>query len=297
MAKYAPILLFVYNRLWHTRQTIDYLLKNELAIESRLIIYSDGYKSSDDKQEVESVREYISSIKGFKSVEIHTREKNFGLAANVIDGVTQAVDQYGKVIVLEDDIVTSPQYLAFMNRALIDFADEKDFMSVSGYLYPIEIPSTYSKQLIASHRMSSWGWGTWKDRWQQVEFDMDKLFSEHSLKEIKKITKGGEDLFYMLMSQKRGKIDSWAVRFALAHALHNKYTLFPVVSYCKNIGLDGSGTHCNETSVWDVDVAQYIIENWSTPFLNEDIQKEVRKLFSYTFPRKIFTKIRALTGL
>jgi GT2 family glycosyltransferase len=118
MKKQAPIALFVYNRPWHTRQTVEALKKNELASESELFIYSDAPKNGKAKEKVKEVREYIKTIDGFKKVTIIERENNWGLADSIIDGVTKIVNEYGKIIVLEDDLVTSPYFLKFMNEAL-----------------------------------------------------------------------------------------------------------------------------------------------------------------------------------
>ncbi|WP_082409637.1 glycosyltransferase [Methylomonas koyamae] len=133
----APIVLFVYNRPWHTQKTVEALQNNELALESELIIYSDAPKYEDSKQAVLGVRSYIKSIIGFKKVTIIEREKNWGLAKSIIDGVTTVVNQYGKVIVLEDDLVTSQFFLKFMNEALNFYEGEAKVFHVSGYLYPI----------------------------------------------------------------------------------------------------------------------------------------------------------------
>ena len=111
--KLAPIVLFVYNRPWHTQQTIEALQKNELVLESELFIYSDAAKIDDVKQAVDEVRSYIKSINGFKKITIIEREENWGLANSIIDGVTTIVNQYSKIIVLEDDLVTSPFFLKF----------------------------------------------------------------------------------------------------------------------------------------------------------------------------------------
>ena len=143
----TPIILFVYNRPEHTRQTVEYLSKNKLAESSKLFIFSDGPKNDKDKQKVFEVRKYLKRIKGFKEIRIIEREKNLGLANSVISGVSQIFQSFEKVIVLEDDIISSPSFLKFMNDAL-DFykADEKIF-SVSGYPYPVKISDSYSKDI------------------------------------------------------------------------------------------------------------------------------------------------------
>ncbi|MBE0472148.1 MAG: glycosyltransferase, partial [Methyloprofundus sp.] len=131
--KLAPIILFVYNRPWHTQQTVEALQNNLFADQSDLIIYSDAAKNDQACVQVQAVRDYIKTVDGFKSVKIIERDKNRGLAANIIDGVTEVVNQYGKIIVMEDDIVTSPAYLSFMNQALDFYQNENKVWHISGW--------------------------------------------------------------------------------------------------------------------------------------------------------------------
>jgi len=139
MDKLAPIVLFVYNRPEHTRRTVKALQKNKLAIESELIIYSDAHTNISVKEGTDEVRGYIKNIDGFKKVTIIERDKNWGLAASIIDGVTKIINKYGRVIVLEDDLVTSPYFLNFMNNALVFYENEDKVWHISGWNYPIDI--------------------------------------------------------------------------------------------------------------------------------------------------------------
>ncbi len=244
----APIVLFVYNRPNHTKQTIEALKKNELASDSELFIYSDAAKNENAIEKVNEVREYIKSIDGFKKVTIIEREKNWGLANSIIDGVTKIINEYGKIIVLEDDLVTSPYFLKFMNEALDVYEERKDIFSVTGFNYPkkvLNIPTDYHDEVYLSYRCMSWSWGTWNDRWNNVDWDV-KIFDEltNDKAKINKFNRGGQDLFPMLKSQMEGKIDSWAIRFCLAHSINDSYCVYPIKSLVNNEGFDGSGVHC-----------------------------------------------------
>ena len=165
----SPIVLFVYNRPWHTQQTVEALQKNELAKESELFIYSDEAKNEDARKSVNEVRKYIDKIDGFKKITVIKREKNWGLADSIIDGVTKIVNEYGKIIVLEDDLVTSPYFLNFMNEALDKYQTEQKVYSITGYSFSNDvesIDSTYFLKLT-----SAWSWGTWKDKWHSFSHD------------------------------------------------------------------------------------------------------------------------------
>lgn len=252
----APIALFVYNRLEHTRQTIESLKKNNLAIQSDLIIFSDASKAETKCESVRVVREYIQTIVGFKTVTIVERPINFGLANSIIDGVTSVVNQYGRVIVLEDDMVTSPYFLQYMNDGLNIYDKYENVASIHGYVYPIDnLPETFFLR-----GADCWGWATWKDRWAMFEPDGAKLLDE--LKR-RKLTKrfdfnGTYGFSQMLEDQISGKNNSWAVRWHASAFLNNKYTLYPGKSLVLNIGNDGSGTHCGVTKEFSSDLCNRI---------------------------------------
>ena len=180
----APIVIFVYNRPWHIQQSLEALKKNELAKVSELFIYSDGPKDEDSIKGVEEVRSYIKDVSGFRKVTIIKRKENWGLANSIIDGVNEIVNKYEKIIVLEDDLVTSPYFLNFMNEALEFYKNKKKIWHISGWNYPIK---TYGIEDVFLWRvMNCWGWATWKDRWQYFEKNTEKIVSEFSKSERKR---------------------------------------------------------------------------------------------------------------
>lgn len=244
----APIVLFVYNRPDHTKQTVEALQKNELAKESELFIYCDEAKNDNARKSVDEVRNYVDKIDGFKKITIIKREKNWGLADSIIDGVTKIVNEYGKIIVLEDDLVTSPYFLKFMNEALEFYKNRDDIFSITGFNYPksvLEIPSDYKDDVYLGYRCMSWSWGTWKEKWNKVDLDIkDFDILKNDKNKISSFNKGGEDLFPMLKNQIEGNIDSWAIRFCYAHSINNTFCIYPVKSLVNNVGFDGSGVHC-----------------------------------------------------
>lgn len=247
----APIVLFVYNRPWHTKQTLSALKQNDFASESKLFIYCDGPKqdsSKDNLQKISEVRKIIREKKWCKDVQIFESEVNKGLARSVITGVSDVINKYGKIIVLEDDIVTSKFFLRFMNEALSFYEDDKRIFSIGGTNYLFPIPKHYLHDIYIVHRVQSWGWSTWEDRWNKVEWGKQDFndFLKNK-REIKKFNRGGNDLIKILRLQLEGKIDSWAILWDYCHYKFDAYCLHPVKSFTKNIGFDGTGIHCNNS--------------------------------------------------
>lgn len=239
----APIVLFVYNRLTHTHRTVDALLKNGLAKESDLIIYSDAPKKPEAADAVHEVREYIRTITGFHSVSIVERDRNYGLANSIIDGVTSVVNKYGRIIVLEDDLVVTPHFLGFMNRALDRYENESKVIQVSGYMFPVKID--IDEDALFLPLCTSWGWATWQRAWQLFDPDAKgyaKLKAAPALRNRFNLD-GAYDYYSMLKAQLEGRVDSWAIRWYLATFLFEGLTLYPRQSLVTNAGFDGSGTH------------------------------------------------------
>ena len=240
----APICLFVYSRFQETKLTVESLQKNNLASESQLFIFSDGAKNKHNIEEVNEVREYIHSIKGFRNVTIYESEVNKGLANSIISGVTQIVNEYGKVIVIEDDLILSTNFLCFMNQALTFYDDKKRILNISGYSFTLKYPGDYKYDVALSFRMASWGWGIWKDRWEQIDWEVKDYNSfKWNIYKILKFSKGGSDLYGMLNRQVKGKIDSWAIRFDYHHYKHNYLDVFPTKSKVAYNGFNSDATH------------------------------------------------------
>lgn len=244
--KLAPIVIFVYNRPWHTQQAIESLMRNKLSSSSKLFIFSDGAKNNQDEPAVEEVRDYIKGIRGFVDIEIIERERNWGLADNIIDGVTRVVNEYDRIIVLEDDLVTSPYFLRFMNETLEFYKDEKWIWHISGWNYPID-PKGIS-DIFLWRVMNCWGWATWLDRWQYFERDSEKLFRNFSQDDIKRFNLDGAHNFWSQVERNvEGRIKTWAIFWYAAIFKKNGLCLNPSQSLVQNIGHDGSGSNCGRS--------------------------------------------------
>ncbi|MEW9179912.1 glycosyltransferase [Bacillus mycoides] len=275
----APVIIFVYNRPEHTIQTIEALSKNELARESNVFIFSDAAKNEESVEKVKVVRDYIDSVeekKYFKSFTITKSEANKGLAKSVIHGVSEIIGKYGKVIVLEDDLITAPDFLTYMNDALDYYCNLDKVWSISGYNIPIAFPKDYKSEIYYSYRGCSWGWATWKNRWDQVDWDVKDYAEFKSSRRLKnRFNRGGRDMANMLDSQMEGIIDSWAIRWCYTQSKRNLLTVYPVKSRVKNIGLDGSGTHSGITSHYNVEIDKNFTKcSFDDPDLNREILKD-----------------------
>ena len=251
--KYAPILLFTYNRLNHTQHCIETLQQNLLAQDSELFIYSDAAKTKEQKDEVQAVRSYLHTIQGFKQITIIEREENWGLARNIIDGVTTRVNAYGKVIVLEDDLIVAPHFLEFMNDALEVYKDEPrvGHIQACDFTKNPSLPDTFLIKWTGS-----WGWATWDRAWKHFNPDGKALLAEL---ESKKLTytfdfNGKYGFTRMLRRQIEGKNNSWAIRWNASLFLKNILSLNVGRSLVQNVGFDGSGTNCGGGGLYASDI-------------------------------------------
>jgi hypothetical protein len=246
----APIVLFVYNRPKHTAKTLEALQENELASVSELFVYSDQAKNSDAVDDVETVRNLLADVKGFKRVSVFKQEVNVGLANSIISGVSEIVNKYGKVIVLEDDLVTSPYFLKFMNEALDFYESTENIFSITGFSFSqefMEFEESIKDDIYLNIRPMSWSWATWKSRWQHIDWDVNDYASFIRDKDrVKKFNTGGTDLTNMLTNQMGGKLDSWYVRWSYHAVNRDLYTVYPKVSLVNNLGHDGTGVHCGK---------------------------------------------------
>jgi hypothetical protein len=291
----APICLFIYNRLYETRQTVEALKKNFLAPESEIYLFSDGPKDQASAQKVNEVRDYIRTITGFKKLVIFESQVNKGLANSIIAGVSQIVEEFGKVIVLEDDLISSPNFLNFMNGALDFYQHDMNIQSINGYSLAIgEIETDVYFQV----RPFPWGWATWSDRWNEEKFDKMNLKTvietdDSILKKFKKTC--GHDISKMLLDSINNKNDSWYVRWTFDHFRYNKYSVFPRYSFIQNIGLTGNGTHCKGINSYQCILAEndnfkFNFVNFQKP--NKRLKNEFLKYFSLR--HKLVIRIKLL---
>lgn len=274
----APIALFVYNRLEHTKRTVIALQNNPEAKHSKLFIFSDGAKSEKDIKAVEQVRQYIHQIDGFSEVSIREQKINSGLANSIIEGVTQLCEEFERVIVLEDDLLVSPAFLNFMNTSLDLYENDEKIMQVAGYMFPIDLRLDYDSLLLPY--TSSWGWATWKSAWDK--FDKDGVGFE-KLKNSKKLRSafdlGASYSYYkMLSDQQKGKVESWAIRWYLSVFLNQGLVLYPKKTLVNNIGFDGTGENCIASRIDELKIEEgFNVESFPREIKVSDSYEEIKK--------------------
>ena len=262
--KLAPIAFFCFNRADKTKLVLDTLAKNDFAAESEIFIFCDGPRNIKDLAAIKEVHNVIDSTQGFKNIYILKREINHGVKSSIVGGIDSVLENHDSVIVVEDDIITSKDFLNFSNRALEFYENEKNVWCVSGFNYPNKIityPENYQEDVFfVRGKNSSWGWGTWKDRWQKIDFEI-KDYSDFSKnkKQIKSFNRAGSNMFDMLRMQKENRINTWDIQMCYAMFKNNGYTLHSIKPLTKNIGFDASGTH----TVSDVDLTSFEFEDFS----------------------------------
>ncbi|MBE9028903.1 glycosyltransferase family 2 protein [filamentous cyanobacterium LEGE 11480] len=243
---YAPIALFVYKRPDHARRSIESLMQCPEFAQSPLYVFCDGAKHPEDQPLVEQTRMVVRTLLGAHGSIIES-EQNCGLAESIISCVTKLVNEFERVIVLEDDLILSPYFLDYMNSALDFYADQPSVMQVSGYVPPVR-EFANSDQAMVFPLINSWGWATWRRAWKYFDIDASGWESMKTDRALRKQFNldGHYDLFSMLKLQMTGEIDSWAIRWNWSVFRQNGYVLYPPVSYVDNIGKDGSGTHSSK---------------------------------------------------
>ena len=294
----APIVLFAYNRPAHLSKTLEALQANTLASKSKLYIFSDAAKSEKDEQKVEKVRKIINSVKGFFEINILESKENKGLAKSVISGVSKVIEKHGKAIILEDDLISTPNFLEYMNAALEFYEKFEKIAAISGYCPPIEFPKNFSDKVFFFPRNSSWGWATWQNRWKKIDWEVTdfKQFIKNK-KQIKAFNQFGEDCSNMLLDQRVGRNNSWAIRFTYSIFKNKGLTVYPRKSLIQNIGTDGSGTNYKtQVSQYDVTLDnEFKVENLPDQIsVNLEIAQSFRKIYSKSLIRKLIFKLNTL---
>jgi glycosyltransferase involved in cell wall biosynthesis len=297
MKTYAPIIIFAYNRPEHLKKCLDSLQANKIASESELFVFSDGPKSVEDIDKVSEVRRILDKINSFKKVIVEKSEKNTGLANSVINGVSEVLKDYEAAIVLEDDLIVSEDFLEYMNSSLNFYKSNSKVFSVSGYCAPIDLEN-YSEDVFFYQRINSWGWGTWRSRWETVDWklkDFDTFIKDKHQR--RKFNAAGKDLTIMLLKYKQGLIDSWAIRFNYACFKQEKLNLYPSKSKINNWGTDDSGTHTKKTNKFKTEISHTKVCFNEIVEENDKIKRVYSRFLSPSLIRQVINKYKILRFL
>ena len=245
----APIILFTYRRAAHTRRCVESIKRSPLAAESKLYIFSDAPKGNADLADVLAVRSYLKTVTGFKSVVIEEATENRGLANSVIYGVGKVLEEHGRAIVLEDDLILSPYFLSYMNEALEMYKDEEDVININSHI--LSSPMTFNDNFFISFA-NSWGWATWKRGWSYFESDAQKLLAKIEEQGREREFDMGYHFTRMLREQCEGKINSWAIRWNASIFVNKKLSLNVGKPLVVNGGFGEGATHCNTPDLFSV---------------------------------------------
>lgn len=281
---HPPILLIAFNRPEHTRKTLKALLAQSPKV---LYVFQDGPREGniDDQKNCHDVQVVIRECLDGVPIETHTFFSNInrGCRAAVIHAISTVLKEHDSVIVVEDDIITSPAFLSYMSKALAFYKDMKTVFSISGHSHSPEefrIPSDYPYDVYASPRLFNWGWGTWRDRWEKADWSFSYYdeFMSHPF-EKQAFSRGGDDLIPMLKEEHDGHSSAWDIQFAFTHFKNHAISIVPCRSYTANIGEDGSGTHCNNRKVVaDNDATIETLNQKADPILLENLYFDSRIL-------------------
>ena len=298
MKQYAPIIVFAFNRLEPLKKLIESILSNHEAHESDLIIFVDGPRPNKvgEAVKVKAVQSFVSQISGFKSIEAHFSKENRGLGPSIIAGVTEVINKYGKVIVLEDDLVVAKGFLCFMNTMLYAYQEDNRIMQIAGFSTVHSVPKGYNYDIYLNRRGESWSWATWADRWNTVDWDVrdypELLKDKRQQQAFNEI---GSDLFGMLKGYMNGTNRSWAVRFCYAMFKQGRYVVAPMKSLVHNEGFNNDATNCKKSfNLYKYEFNDKQISFQSVPNIQyvKSIDKSANRFWSIRY--RVYSKILSL---
>lgn len=289
---YAPVVLFTYKRPVHTKMVLDALSNCDLIQETDVIIYADGMKQTatqKDKEEINQTRQILLDYKenhNFKSLELHLSDENKGIAYSVKKGAVKELDKYGKIIIMEDDIVPQKGFVKYMNEALDKYENEDKVWGISAYAFPLKNEKLVQEEIFFLPVNCSWGWATWKSRWDKVDLNVTSIFERFERNKVERENYNfGNYYYYEILEVLRDKkSDVWDALFQASMFLDNGVFLYPKRSLAKNIGFDATGTHCNEEDAFfNTTQTDYVNLNTIPVTADNEGRRQVEKAFTAQF--------------
>lgn len=271
------VALFTYNRSYHTERVLD-ALRNNIILPEKLFVFQDGMKNETDQHEWEKVNELINNIDWCKN-EVIVSSYNRGLAASIVSGINYVFKCYDAIIVLEDDCVPAISFIGFMHQCFEKYKNDSRVYSISGYSWPITVEK-YEFDIYGCGRISSWGWGTWKERWRHYNQDIRvlKRMKEDRDKSLN-LAVWGNDCEQMLLGNISGRNDSWAIYWGLYVIENNGICINPYESLIQNIGMDGTGQNCGISNRFWVKIQDEIVQDFKLPDQIE-VRNDVKSAFA-----------------
>lgn len=295
----APIVLFGFKRPFELRLTLDALQANYLAPDSDLYVFVDAPRHAADEPGWQEVRDLIDQLSGFRTVHRHYAGQNIGCADSIIQGISYVLDRHPAAIIVEDDLVTAPNFLDYMNQCLRHYEPQKRVYSVAGYTFPFPKPPGYAPDAYFVPRHSPWGWATWADRWQSIDWTVsDYEQFKNNPKRQQAFNAGGSDLSRMLRHQMEGAIDAWDIRFCYSRFRARGLTVYPTVSKVQNIGFGPGATHTDIFNRYktDLDAGRQRTFNLPDPVTITEAYHQMT-LRRYSPAVRIYNRLKTVTGL
>lgn len=239
---FAPVIIPTLSRYGHFKNCVESLRLCKYSNNTDLFIFLDYPSKESHWDGYENIKKYLPTIKGFKSINIIERKRNFGAVDNFFKSVEYVLERSDRLIFSEDDNVFSPDFLDFVNQGLDVYKDRKDILSINGYQYPVILPKINKQDVYLYNGFSAWGFGTWKDKWYEINWDLEALNSRLNNKRqannllSKKMIKSLNEIV------ETGNIKGDVI-ICYHQTVSNMYSVFPFVSRVKNTGHDGSGVH------------------------------------------------------
>lgn len=294
--EYAPIVIFAFNRVDVIQTLVKTLQANPEAKDSDVYVFVDGARQSHEGEadKVKNVQEYVKSINGFKSLQYKFSDTNKKLAPSIIAGVSEVISKHGRCIVLEDDLILSNNFLAWMNQCLDKYYNNPEVFQISGFTPSVLKKGEDLGDVLFTGKAHSWGWATWKDRWEQVDWGMtywDEFSRNKSMQ--KDFATIGNEMPGLLFAHKAGKKSTWWARFCYSQFVLGKFTAYPMRSKVINEGFTGEATHCNVYNTFRVDFDKSGKRTFVLPTEVRTDKKLLKRFFSYyTFWSRVDRQIK-----
>lgn len=300
MYNFAPIGITVYNRHNHLYDLLTSLSQDPFAVETPVYVISDAPANDKDFEDVVLVRklkyEFSNSFKELNFIE---NRINIGFNRSYQKLITEVFKKYDRIIFFEDDNLTSPHFLRYMNEMFLKYETNNEIRFICGYNYPIELPTDYHYDIYFAQKVSAWGYGFWKNKYLNVHA-LNKKDMLGDLDTLKILKNNSPKTYYTLMNDLLGEKILNDARIEYLLTKNNWASIFPVKPLVKNTGHDGSGLNCGEDSYYQNQMKDdsFIPNNTPNAFIvNDNIQAILREYSDLSLLEKLKCELKILVNL